>query len=163
MLRQAIAGGSPDRRREAEAELMQIKEPEAVLPLVKVLGQDEVPMRRLLAHVLGGIDGKESSRALVNMILAEPEAEVRGSILDRLKERDDPGIVPQLVKALRSENVRVVNRAAWTLGNLGAITAVPQLVGALVTTEERVVLVSPDGQGVELSPGAWVPVPCSWA
>ena len=100
MLRQAIVAGSPDRGREAEAELMQIKEPEAVLPLVKVLGQDETPMRRLLAHVLGGIDGKESSRALVNMILAEPEDDVRGSILDRLKERDDPGIVPQLVKAL---------------------------------------------------------------
>ena len=114
---------------------------------MKVLGQDEVPMRRLLAHVLGGIAGKESSRALVNMILAEPEDEVRGSILDRLKERDDPGIVPQLVKALRSENVKVVNRAAWTLGNLGAITAVPQLVGALVTTEERIVLVNPTAKG----------------
>ena len=31
MLRQAIAAGSPDRGREAEGELMQIKEPEAVL------------------------------------------------------------------------------------------------------------------------------------
>ncbi len=157
MLRQAIVAGSPDRGREAEAELMQIKEPEAVLPLVKVLGQDETPMRRLLAHVLGGIDGKESSRALVNMILAEPEDDVRGSILDRLKERDDPGIVPQLVKALRSENVRVVNRAAWTLGNLGAVTAVPQLAGVLVTTEERMVMVSPNAEGANpagsLGPG----------
>ena len=44
MLRQAIVAGSPDRQREAEGELMQIKEAEAVLPLVKVLGQDEVPM-----------------------------------------------------------------------------------------------------------------------
>ena len=98
LLRQAIVAGSPDRGREAEAELMLIKEPEAVLPLVKVLGQDEIPIRKLLAHALGGIDGKESTRALVNMILAEPEDDVRGSILDRLKERDDPGIVQQLVK-----------------------------------------------------------------
>ena len=158
MLRQAIVAGSPDRGREAEAELMKIKETAAVLPLVRVLGQDEVPMRRLLAHVLGGIDGKESSRALVNMILAEPEDDVRGSILDRLKERDDPEIVPQLVKALRAENVRVVNRAAWTLGNLGAVITVPQLVGALVTSEERITLVSPDGEVVNPSgspgPGA---------
>ena len=35
-------------------------------------------MRLLLAHVLGNIPGKESARALVNMILAESEGEVRG-------------------------------------------------------------------------------------
>ena len=54
LLRQAIASGSTDRRREAENELMQISEPEAVLPLVKVLGKDEVPMRLILRDVLGG-------------------------------------------------------------------------------------------------------------
>jgi len=45
----------------------------------------------------------------------------------------------------------VVNRAAWTLGNLGAVTSVPQLVGVLVTSEERIVLVSPDGEGANPS------------
>src|SRR4029079_3877891 len=63
-----------------------------------------------------------------------------------LKERDDPAIVAQLVKALRSGNVRVVNRAAWALGNLGALTTVPQLVGVLVTSEERIVMVAPDSE-----------------
>src|SRR5271157_421103 len=37
LLRQAMVAGSEDRRREAEAELMQIREVEAVHPLVKVL------------------------------------------------------------------------------------------------------------------------------
>ena len=110
-----------------------------MLPLVKVLGKDEVPMRLILAHALGGIAGKESARAMVNMILAEPEDEVRSSVLERLKERDEPGIVPQLVKALGSENIKVVNRAAWTLGNLDAVNAVPRLVGSLISTEERIV------------------------
>ena len=73
MLRQAIIAGSPDRSAEAESEMMLIKEPEAVLPLVKVLGQDDVPIRKILTYVLGGIEGKESTRALVNLILAEPE------------------------------------------------------------------------------------------
>ena len=58
------------------------------------------------------------------------------------------------MKALGSENVKVVNRAAWTLGNLDAVNAVPRLVGSLISTEERIVLVPQDGgaQGVN-APG----------
>src|SRR5262249_36123161 len=137
---------TPDRRREAENELLKISEADAVIPLVRVLGKDDVPMRLLLAHALGGIAGKEAARALVNMILAEPEDEVRGSVLDRLKQRDEPGIVPQLVKALGSENIKVVNRAAWALGNLDVVSAVPRLVGSLISTEERIVMVDGSGQ-----------------
>ena len=96
MLRQAMVAGSEDRRREAEAELMQIREVEAVHPLVKVLGNDAAPLRSLLAHVLGAIPGKESNRALVDMLLAEPEDGVRNVILDRLKEHDEPGTIPRI-------------------------------------------------------------------
>jgi hypothetical protein len=142
LLRQALLSSTTDRRREAEAELMQIREPVAVAPLMKVLSHDAAPLRMVLAHVLGEIPGSESSRALVSMILVEPEEEVCGALLQQLRQRDEPGIVPQLIKALRSENVKVINRAAWTLGNLEAITAVPQLTRALVTTEEQIVLVS---------------------
>jgi hypothetical protein len=140
LLRQAIVSGTLDRRREAEAELLQIREAEAVHPLVKVLANDEAPLRALLAHVLGSIPGKESNRALVDMLLAEPEDNVRSGILDQIREQDEPGTIPQLVKALRSENVRVINRAAWALGSLQAVNAVPALVAVLVTTEDRMVI-----------------------
>lgn len=140
ILRQAMVAGTSDRRREAEAELMQIREVEAVHPLVKVLANDTAPLRTLLAHVLGAIPGKESSKALVEMLLVEPEDDVRNVILDRIREHDEPATIPQLVKALRSENVKVVNRAGWALGNLEAVNSVPALVGALVTTEDRMVI-----------------------
>lgn len=143
-LRQALAEGS-SQAREAEAELMKIDEPEAVAPLVKVLGNDEPSIRSLLAHVLGNIPGKAAARALVNLILSERQNEVRGAILDRLKEREEDGVVPLLVKALRSEDVQVVNRAAWALGNLDAVAAVPALIAALITIEQRIVLVN-EGQ-----------------
>ena len=65
-----------------------------MLPLVRVLGKDEVPMRMLAVHALGGIAGKESARALVNMILAEPEDEVQKLRPRQLKERDGAGIGP---------------------------------------------------------------------
>jgi HEAT repeats len=154
MLRQSLGAGESSQSREAEGQLMRIQEPEAVAPLVKVLGNDEPSIRLLLAQILGNIPGKEAARALVNMVLAEVQSEVRSTVLEQLKQRDDAGVVPQLVKALRSENVTVINRAAWTLGNLGVITAVPSLIGSLVTTEERIVLVNEGaGQGAGLGVG----------
>jgi HEAT repeats len=147
MLRQAMVAGTEERRREAEAELMQIREVEAVHPLVKVLANDSAPSRTLLAHALGAIPGKESNRALVDMLLAEPEDDLRTGILDRIREKDEPATIPQLVKALRSENVKVVNRAAWALGNLEVVNSVPALVAALLTTEERMVIGPTEAEG----------------
>ncbi len=155
LLRQAMVVGSEDRRREAEAELMHIREVEAVHPLVKVLGNDAAPLRSLLAHVLCAIPGKESSRALVDMLLAEPEDNVRNAILDRVRDRDEPAAIPQLVKALRSENVKVVNRAAWALGSLEVVTSVPALVAALVSTEERVIFPA-DAENQAANPGGYM-------
>jgi hypothetical protein len=157
-LRQSLANTGSSQSREAEAQLMRIREPEAVEPLMKVLGHDEPTMRVLLAHVLGAIPGKESARALVNMILAEFQSDVRSTVMEELKQREDPGIVPQLLKALRSEDVRVINRAAWALGNMGAINAVPALIGALVTTDEQIVLVGGnEGQASGPSPAIGPP------
>ena len=49
-------------------------------------------------------------------------------IFDKLKDRDDPAVVSQLVRALASSDIQVINRAAWTLGNLGAVEVVPRLI-----------------------------------
>ena len=57
LLRQAIINGPEDRRREAESQLMSIRDSDAVVPLVRVFGQDERPRRILLALVLSSIGG----------------------------------------------------------------------------------------------------------
>jgi len=154
LLVQAIRTGAPDRKREAETQFMQIRDPEAVWPLMKVMGDAETDLRILLAQTLGEIPGKESARAMVRMVLAETDDQVRGVVLDRLKKSDDPGIEPQLIRALGSDDLRVVNRAAWALGNLDAVAAVPRLLKVLVTTEERMVL-APRTPG----PGQGAPYP----
>jgi hypothetical protein len=141
MLRQAIVNGPDDRRREAESQLMAIRDAEAVKPLIHVLGSDEPPQRILLAQVLSVIPGKQAALGLVRQILAEPTAEVRGVILDKLQRRDDPLIVSQLVRALASSDIQVINRAAWALGNLNAVEIVPKLIPALLTFEQQIVMV----------------------
>jgi len=148
ILRKAIVNGPDDRRREAETQLMAIREVEAVLPLCRVFGGDEPPQRILLAQVLSGIPGKEATGALVKQILGEPDAAVRPVIFEKLTMRDDPAVVALLARALASSDIRVVNRAAWTLGNLGAVEAVPRLIPALLSVEQRVIVPQGDGGSV---------------
>lgn len=139
-LRDALVWGKPDRQREAEAQLMAIRDPEAVKPLLRVLGKDEAQLRILLAHILENIPGPLATSALVSHLLAENEPDVRAAIFDKVQRRDDPAIMRLLIRALSSSDVRVINRAAWALGQLHAQEAVPALVGALVTTEQRIVI-----------------------
>jgi HEAT repeat protein len=145
ILHKALVSGTEDRRREAELQLMAIREAEAVTPLLRVLGGAEPAQRILLAQVLAGIPGKEATSGLVKQMLAEPDAAVRPTIFEKLKDRDDPAVVSHLSKALTSSDIQVVNRAAWTLGNLGAVEVVPKLIGSLLSYEQRVVLVQKGG------------------
>jgi len=155
-----LRSNAPERRTAAEIELGRIDDPEAVPALLKVLGASTVDSRLVLAHVLGGIPGAAAARGLVDMILAEERDPVRVAVLDQLKKRDEPGIAARLVKALRSSNPRIVNRAAWALGNLDVFAAVPSLLRVLVTTEERVVLVPT--AGYEATGPAFRPILMAW-
>ncbi len=140
VLRQAIVNGPTDRQREAELQLSAIRDPEAIGPLLRVLGEDEPQLRILLAQVLSAMPEPEATAALVKQMLAEPTSEVRSVLFEKLKDRDDPGKVVPLVKALATSNIPVINRAAWTLGNLNAIEAVPKLIPALLTNEQHLVM-----------------------
>jgi hypothetical protein len=147
LLRQAIANSSEERAREAERQLQEIRDPVAITPLVRVLGRDDAPFRILLDQVLGLIPGPEAAGALVGRLLSESDAEVREETLAGLETRPDANIVPILVKALRSTNPEVVNRAAWALSGLGAIATVPRLVPALITTQYRMVMMPSSSGG----------------
>ncbi|MHC5542626.1 HEAT repeat domain-containing protein, partial [Singulisphaera rosea] len=119
-----------------------------VKPLIRVLGEDEAEFRMLLDHVLGVIPGPEAAAGLVNRILAEPDSEVRHTTLTELERRQEANVVPGLVRALQSTSPEIINRAAWALSNLGAVSAAPKLIPALLTTRYEVVLVpSSSGPG----------------
>lgn len=147
-LRQAFLNGTVDRQREAEGQLMAIRDPDAVGALVRVFGAQERTQRILLAHILSKIPSAGATRALVGQVIGEPAHEVRSVLFDRLKERDDPAAVASLVKALGRSDVMVINRAAWALGGLEAVDAVPRLLSVLVTSEARMVMATPEDEGV---------------
>jgi hypothetical protein len=160
LLRQSLVNGPADRKREAETQLMAIRDPDAVGALMRVFANDEPERRILLAHVLATIAGKEATAALVKLILAEPTTDVRTAIYEKLKDRDDPAVVSGLAKALGSSDFKIINRAAWVLGNLNAVETVPRLIPVLVTTEQELVLATPaqmnqvNGSNLPSLPGA---------
>ena len=79
--------------------------------------------------------------------------------LEHLKQRDEDGVPGQFARALGSENVIVINRAAWAVRNLEAVEAVPRLASVLVTTEDQIVMVPPgvtyNGPPWRCRRGAW--------
>ena len=139
VLRQAILQGQPDRRAEAEDQLMATRDPAAIGPLIWAFGKDPEPLRELLAAVIGAIPGPEATAGLVGRVLAEAEPGPRGAALNELVARDDPEAISQLVRALKHNDSRVVNRAAWALAQLDAVEVVPKLVPALGHVERRIV------------------------
>lgn len=147
VLRQALLFGTPERRTQAEAQLTSIRDPAAASSLVKAFGEDPPDVRTLLARILGSIPGKEASSALVSRILVETDDDVRRATMDELAHREEQEILPQLVRALKAKDLAVINRAAWAIGNLNAVSAVPKLVQALVIVDQQIVWDPPVDSG----------------
>jgi hypothetical protein len=150
ILRQAITGTAEGRARDAVNQLMEIRDTAAVRPIARVFGADVDPsLRKLAARALSGIPGPEASSALVGRLLAESDDAVRTATMAELGKSKETNVIPKLVEGLRSTSLAVVNRAAWALGNMNAVAAVPKLVPVLVSSEIQTVWVPDPG-----SPGS---------
>ena len=146
--RDAYVNAVDARAKEAERRLLAIREVAAVGPVARVLGDDANPaVRALGGRVLGGIDGPEASAALVLRLLNEGDDATRERLLAEVGKRERDEVLPRLVRALRSPQAPIVNRAAWTIGQLNARAAVPQLIPALMSTEYQTVMVPSGGTG----------------
>jgi hypothetical protein len=139
-LPQVLLYGPDERRRDAEHQLMEIRDPLAVTPLVQVFGREAPALRTFLDHVLEMIPGPEAAGALVKHLLFETEIDVRQGTMSALAKRKEPTVVTALVQALGSKDPSVVNRAAWGLGQLGAVRTVPKLIPALITIQHEFVM-----------------------
>ena len=148
MYRDAYISVADGRAKEAEKRLLAIREVAAIGPVLRILGEDANPaVRELAGRVLGTIPGPEASSALVSRLLRETDSGVRERTMTEAARRERGEILPRLVRALKSPNVEVINRAAWSLGQLEAKTAVPQLISSLLYTEYRTVMEPVNGGG----------------
>ncbi len=145
LLRAKLFGDDPVQRAEAETQLGAIRDPSAVPGLVRAFATDADAVRIRLATALGVIEGEDATDALVNLILAEENLDVRQAMLEELLRRRDPDTANKLMAQLKNKNAVVIGRAAWALAASQTTSAVPRLVEALTQSEKKIVMVPTEG------------------
>lgn len=131
----AIASGVQDRQVKAIAELQQIRDPDALNPLIQMMSQHESnDIRLLYIQILKQIDSNQAITPLVDRLLNDPSDLVRSDALRAIVPTRTRLGVPMIVSGLTNRSNLVVNRAAEALGQIGDTRAVPALIEALVTT-----------------------------
>jgi hypothetical protein len=137
VIRQKLFSSNPVVREQAESQLVSIREPSAIAPLIKVFGADDEATRVRLAQLIATVAGPEARDALIRLLVTEPVLSVRQATLHELETLHDPDTPAQLIKRLASKDPVIVGRAAWALGSLGAVNAVPKLIPLLVKIEVK--------------------------
>jgi len=132
---------------EARAQIAALSQPEAAAAVARMLEGEKDPWAaRQWIAALGRIDHPLATQTLVDLSLADPDDEVRSQCLDLLtRDGRRPPLLPY-VKALRSPDNQLVNRAAIALREIGNSEAVSPLIDALVTTHKYVVDEGSSGQ-----------------
>lgn len=128
---------STDKAAEAIASIKAIDDPYASGALAQHLNnpkEQAAPAVRLLyVEALGRLQAAAGMDALVTASLYDADNEVRLSSLEQIVDKKYMPAVPQYVKALKSKDNAIINRAAIGLGRMKDQSAVVPLIDALVT------------------------------
>lgn len=128
-----------DRVAEAVANFNGVTHPLAGPPIVEMLEDEQNPAtRRLLAKAAARINHQSTVNALADLVVKDPDPELRYLCLESLRDSGRPGLVPLFVKGLRAKQNVIVNRSAEVLAELGDPSAISPLIDALVTKHKRV-------------------------
>lgn len=122
--------------------ILAIKDPLAILPLVKLLGKGSVTCRQVLVESLGQFADDEATMNLAVLALADRSESVRGGAIAHLVRRNDERVVAQFRKALSSGEEALILRAAVALGEMKRSEAVPDLIDVL-TVRKRMKVETP--------------------
>lgn len=142
-----------DRAEQAREEIAAIRDPSAAVPLVKMLRREEhYELKRLWIEVATRLDHPLAVEALVEFSLYDPDEIIRAECLEHLVDSGRPGLVTPYIRALRSKDNAIVNRAAAALGQLGDTDAISPLIDALITKHRFQVGGSGDQHAYSFSP-----------
>lgn len=130
---------------DGRAKVREITDPLAILPLTRILSEGGLACRQALVEALSRFPEDEATMNLALMIVTDNDAEIRRAALLAVSRRNDPRVVPLLREAIKSDNDVLIRRAAIALGELGAVSAVPELIGVL-SDERRRLVETPIGQ-----------------
>ncbi len=131
-----LDGGLADLVARGRAKLEEIRDPLAVLPMVRALSPGGTACRAALVGALKHFDTDETTVNLAAIALLDAEDSIREEAVRELVRRADPRVGPQIRRGLKSQNDELVRRAAIALGRLRDPGSIPDLIDVL--TAQRV-------------------------
>jgi hypothetical protein len=142
ILRQYLIPTEDKKWVEGRRRLMAIADPAAADSIGKLLGASgDVEVRSLACEALAQVPCDLSLRYLLGFYLGDASSAVSLQALEGLKRQPDDRILQQLIWALTRGTKPVMERAAYALGELGNLKAVPALISHLRAPEQYKVLV----------------------
>ncbi|MDB5385544.1 MAG: lyase domain protein repeat-containing protein [Planctomycetaceae bacterium] len=146
VIREALHGGSLERRLEALKELEELSDSDAVGPLINLFRNEPVDEVRLVfVKTLGRLGGGVAVQALVLQSLFDSCPSVRLAAMESIPRKERGQAIPIYLKGLKDELNEVVVRSAVGLGFFGDADVVPALIEALVTVHSYTVKVQETG------------------
>lgn len=128
--------------RDGRAKIVEIRDPLAILPLIRVLADGNWACREALVAVLSHFQQDEATMHLAILALIDDNEGIRRAALVELLRRADRRVIPQFRRALMTDNDELIKRAAVGLGLLEATAAVPDLIDLLTVQRNKLVEVS---------------------
>lgn len=119
--------------------ILAIEDPLAILPLTQALSRGAVVSRRVLVEALARFPHDEATMNLALLAIMDPDEQVRLVATRQLKIRNDARVVPQIRRALQSDNDGLIRNAAVTLGEIGDPAAIDDLIDALTAQRRKLV------------------------
>ncbi len=133
-LRRWLTGRRVDRAQQARAEILAIRDPLAADALVAFIRRENDPdLKRLWIEVAAGLDSQLALETLIDLSLKDPDDELRAVCLEYVIRSGRPGISTPYIRALKSRDNELINRAGAALGQIGNRDAIGPLIDALVT------------------------------
>ena len=135
-MRRWLTSRRQDRAQQAHNEILAINDPLAAEPLVAMLNREDVyEVKRLWIQVAAQLEHPAAIDALVQLSLCDPDESIRTECLEYLIKSGRQGIVTPYIRALRSKDNEIINRAGAALGQIGNRDAIGPLIEALVTKQ----------------------------
>lgn len=138
-LREMLAGNDQDARELAAVTLAHIGSPEAVKTLTQAIKDATGDEKNNLLQLVGLLESSDSLQPLIGELLdANADPELNGTIRKSLRIRKNPELVPELVKALQStSNKKEETQVGIVIQGLKEDVNTPYLVSSAVKQENN--------------------------
>jgi hypothetical protein len=123
--------------KEGYERIREIRDPLAILPMSKVLGNGSRANRSLLIEMLKRFREDEATMNLAVLALLDPDDTIRREALSEVVQRDDERIPAQFRTALNSGNELLIRRAAVGLGLMKRREVIPELIELLKVQQRQ--------------------------